>query len=79
MSAHHYFWDFSYCYSGMILWLLVAQLLSDSGKTLAECVDNHMESFPCSGEINSDARDIYAVMDCIEAYYSSVWGAIISR
>src|SRR5690606_35724661 len=27
MSAHHYFRDFSYCDSGMIPWLLVAQLL----------------------------------------------------
>ena len=79
MSAHHYFRDFSYCDSGMIPWLLVAQLLSDSGKTLAECVDNHMKSFPCSGEINSDVRDIDAVMARIEAYYSSVGGATISH
>lgn len=27
MSAHHYFRDFSYCDSGMIPWLLVAELL----------------------------------------------------
>lgn len=79
MSAHHYFREFSYCDSGMIPWLLVAQLLSDSGKTLAECVDKHMESFPCSGEINSHVRDIHAVMARIEAYYSSVGGAIISH
>jgi phosphomannomutase len=28
MSAHHYFRDFAYCDSGMIPWLLVAELLS---------------------------------------------------
>jgi phosphomannomutase/phosphomannomutase/phosphoglucomutase len=32
MSAHHYFRDFSYADSGMIPWLLVAELMSKSGK-----------------------------------------------
>jgi phosphomannomutase len=35
MSAHHYFRDFAYCDSGMIPWLLVAELLSRSGKKLS--------------------------------------------
>ena len=32
MSAHHYFRRFAYCDSGMIPWLLVAQILSESGQ-----------------------------------------------
>ncbi len=32
MSAHHYFRDFHYCDSGMLPWLLVAELFSKSGK-----------------------------------------------
>ena len=32
MSAHHYFRDFAYCDSGMIPWLLVAELVSKSGR-----------------------------------------------
>ena len=32
MSAHHHFRDFAYCDSGMIPWLLVAQLISTSGE-----------------------------------------------
>ncbi|WP_095211300.1 phosphomannomutase CpsG [Endozoicomonas ascidiicola] len=32
MSAHHYFRDFAYCDSGMIPWLLVAELMSHKGK-----------------------------------------------
>ncbi len=35
MSAHHYFRDFAYCDSGMIPWLLVAELMSTSGKPLS--------------------------------------------
>ena len=31
MSAHHYFRDFAYCDSGMIPWLLIAELVSRSG------------------------------------------------
>ena len=33
ISAHHYFRDFSYCDSGMIPWLLVAELVSNSGRS----------------------------------------------
>lgn len=52
MSAHHYFRDFAYCDSGMIPWLVVASLISQSGLSLAEMVDDRMRRFPCSGEIN---------------------------
>ena len=38
MSAHHYFRDFAYCDSGMIPWLLMAELISRSGKSLGELV-----------------------------------------
>lgn len=70
MSAHHYFRDFAYCDSGMISWLLVAQLLSDTGRTLAECVDERMRAFPCSGEINSRVNDIQAVIARMESLYA---------
>ena len=39
MSAHHYFKDFAYCDSGMIPWLLVAELMSISGKPLSALVE----------------------------------------
>ena len=32
MSAHHYFRRFAYCDSGMIPWLLIAQILSETGQ-----------------------------------------------
>ena len=53
MSAHHYFRDFSYCDSGMIPWLLVAELLCLKSKTLSQLVETRMEAYPASGEINS--------------------------
>ncbi len=52
MSAHHYFRDFAYCDSGMIPWLLVLAVMSESGKTLAELVGERQRLYPASGEIN---------------------------
>jgi phosphomannomutase/phosphomannomutase/phosphoglucomutase len=57
MSAHHYFRDFAYCDSGMIPWLLVAEIMSFSGKPLSELVSERMEMFPASGEINRRLKD----------------------
>jgi phosphomannomutase len=52
MSAHHYFRDFMACDSGMIPWLLVAELISNSGISLANLVAPRIAAFPSSGEIN---------------------------
>lgn len=71
MSAHHYFRDFAYCDSGMIPWLLVAQLISRRGKSLSQLVDERMERFPCSGEINSTIEDPKAVIEAVEQEYAS--------
>lgn len=71
MSAHHYFRDFAYCDSGMIPWLLVAELLSASGKPLSTLVDDCMAAFPCSGEINSTVNDAKAVIAAAQAKYAA--------
>lgn len=52
MSAHHYFRDFNYCDSGMIVWLVVLELIAKSHKKLSELVDEMIDNFPISGEIN---------------------------
>ena len=70
MSAHHYFRDFAYCDSGMIPWLLIADLISRSGKTLAELVQARMAAFPCSGEINFKVKDVKASIAQIEDQYA---------
>ncbi len=57
MSAHHYFRDFSYCDSGMIPWLLVISVLSETGQSLSSLVEKMITKFPCSGEINFKVAD----------------------
>jgi len=69
MSAHHYFKDFFYCDSGMIPWLLVAELLCVEGKTLSSMVAERIAKFPSSGEINSKLVDPKAAIDRVLAAY----------
>lgn len=52
MSAHHYFRDFAYCDSGMIPWLLIAELISKKEQPLSTMLDERMAMYPASGEIN---------------------------
>ncbi len=71
MSAHHYFRDFAYCDSGMIPWLLVAELISVKNKKLGQMVNDRIAAYPASGEINSSLSDpksaINRVLECYSA------------
>ncbi len=71
MSAHHYFRDFAYADSGMIPWLLVAQLLCTSGKSLSELVGERIAKYPSSGEINREVADARAAIEAIKARYAA--------
>ena len=62
MSAHHYFRDFAYCDTGMIPWLLVAELLCIKGQSLASMVEQRIAAYPSSGEINSKLKDADAAL-----------------
>lgn len=69
MSAHHYFRAFSYADSGMIPWLLVTQVICESGKSLSQLVDERMRLFPASGEINRKLKDGKAAIQRVESQY----------
>jgi phosphomannomutase len=70
MSAHHYFRDFSYADSGMIPWLLVAELVSTSGKSLSELVGERQAKFPASGEINRHVEDAGQTLQSLHDQYA---------
>jgi len=72
MSAHHYFCDFSYCDSGMIPWLLITNLISTTGSSLAEMVEDRMQAFPCSGEINFKDADAHDAFERVMDHYSKL-------
>ena len=67
MSAHHYFRDFMACDSGMIPWLLVAELMGRTGQPLSALVGRMRAGFPSSGEINFRVQDAGAAVARVEA------------
>ena len=72
MSAHHYFRDFGYCDSGMIPWLLISEMMCVQKRTLAEMVDERIQRYPCSGEINTEVADTDVAMQRVEAHFSGL-------
>ena len=70
MSAHHYFRDFAYCDSGMIPWLLIAERISRTGLPLSVLVNERMQAYPCSGEINFTVADAGATLNRIREHFA---------
>ncbi len=70
MSAHHYFRDFAYCDSGMIPWLLAVSVLSATQKPLSSLVEEMIEKFPCSGEINFKVEDTQVTIQKIFYHFA---------
>ena len=75
MSAHHYFRDFFYCDSGMIPWLLILELVSKSGLSLSNLVNDMMIKYPSPGEINFKVKD---PKNCIEKVYKHFESSALS-
>ncbi len=72
MSAHHYFRDFAYCDSGMIPWLLVIGLLSQKGKSLKQEVEDRIQAYPSSGEINLKLENPAEAIEHVRLTYDQV-------
>ncbi|MBL4900315.1 MAG: phosphomannomutase CpsG [Colwellia sp.] len=72
MSAHHYFRDFFYCDSGMIPWLLIAELVCLRKQPLSSLVKTRIEAYPSSGEINHKLADPKKAIDRVFENYQAV-------
>ena len=71
MSAHHYFRDFTFCDSGMIPWLVLTELISETGKKLSTLVAERRRRYPSSGEINSRVSDATQIIEQVRARYEN--------
>ena len=69
MSAHHYFRDFFYCDSGMIPWLLIAELVCLRKQPLSSLVKARIAAYPSSGEINNKIADPKAAIERVFNFY----------
>jgi phosphomannomutase len=70
VSGHYYFRDFWCADSGTIPALLVLELISIEGRSLAELVGSYRESYFISGEINSEVADQEGKMRELAERYS---------
>lgn len=77
MSSHHFFRDFYYCDSGMLPWLLVAELMSKTNKSLKELIDEAMTVYPCSGDKTYKVSDPKAVVAKIASVYKNDAQALV--
>jgi phosphomannomutase len=59
-----------YCDSGMIPWLLVAEHVSRTGRSLGDLVAGARAAYPSSGEINFRLADADAARAAFEAAYT---------
>ena len=69
MSAHYYFRDFAYCDSGMIPWLLIAELVSRSERSLGDWVKDRFAAFPSSGEMNFEVDEAGKAIESVLGAY----------
>ncbi|MBC3380910.1 phosphomannomutase CpsG [Serratia fonticola] len=76
MSAHHYFRDFAYCDSGMIPWLLVAELVCVKGQTIGQLVKDRIAAYPSSGEINVKLAEPAISIDKVKQHYLDLNGVV---
>lgn len=74
-SGHFYFRDNWYADSGLIAFLVVLELISESGKTVSELVAAVDHRFR-SGEINTEVADQQGRMKAIEAHYTALGGQV---
>jgi phosphomannomutase len=77
VSGHYYFRDFWNADSGTIPALLVLELLSLDGRSMAELMEEFRSRYFISGEINSEVGDQEAKMEEVAARYSD--GAKLTR
>jgi phosphomannomutase len=70
VSGHYYFKAFYNADSGTIPALLMLELLSKQGRSLAELVAEYRSTYFISGEINSEVADPAAKLDEIRSRYA---------
>lgn len=69
MSAHHYFKNNFYADNGMIPMLVLLEILGETGKSLADLVNDWIAKYPVSGEINITVSDGDKVFEAIKDKY----------
>lgn len=69
-SGHYYFRDSFYADNGIVPFLMILQLISDTGKALKELVSPLMDRYKVSGEINFTVADPAKAIEQVETKFA---------
>ncbi len=70
MSAHHFYREFAFCDSGMLTFLLLVNVVAESGQSLAELVEAGIAKYPCSGELNFKVKNAPGLLEALWRHYA---------
>ena len=74
VSAHYYFRDFSQADTGVVPFLVMLELLSQSGAKLSELLEPYRSRFFLTGEINTPVTDVPLKLQELKERYTSAGG-----
>jgi phosphomannomutase len=76
VSAHYYFRDFSQADTGVVPFLVMLELVSQSGTTLSELLRPYRERFFLTGEINTPVADVPLKLQELKERYAAEGGRV---
>ncbi|HET8969224.1 MAG TPA: hypothetical protein VFN06_07335, partial [Gaiellaceae bacterium] len=74
--AHYYFRDFSQADTGVVPFLVMLELVSQSGTTLSELLRPYRERFFLTGEINTPVDDVPLKLQELKERYTAAGGRV---
>ncbi len=74
VSAHYYFREFSQADTGVVPFLVMLELLSQSGAKLSELLEPYRSRFFLTGEINTPVADVPLKLQELKERYTSAGG-----
>ena len=76
VSAHYYFRDFSQADTGVVPFLVMLELVSQSGRKLSELLRPYRERFFLTGEINTPVDDVPLKLQELKEHYVAEGGRV---
>ncbi|HEY6076461.1 MAG TPA: phosphomannomutase/phosphoglucomutase [Gaiella sp.] len=76
VSAHYYFRDFTQADTGVVPFLVMLELLSQTGQPLSQLLAPYRERYFITGELNTPVADVETKLGELEERYSAEGGRI---
>jgi phosphomannomutase len=76
VSAHYYFRDFTQADTGVVPFLVMLELLSQTGQPLSQLLAPYRERYFITGELNTPVADVARKLQELEERYAAEGGRI---